>query len=102
MTTIANRPSPNDFYCRDFDNNDGQPCHSQCYTCEKMVKNRQAKTIKMMKADSPSEIKDSLTCGRFTISKHPDLPNGKKVIWMESEEGEGTTIDVEKLFKWSL
>lgn len=41
--------------------------------------------------------------GRFTLSKHDPIPKSSKdFIWMESEEGEGTTIDVENLFKWAM
>lgn len=38
----------------------------------------------------------------YNISGHPDLPDGRKVIWMENSEGEGTTIDVKKLFEWAM
>jgi len=52
-------------------------------------------------------VRASLECGRFSISEHPpipdtDLDSTKNVIWMETNEGEGTTIDVEKLFEWAM
>ena len=53
------------------------------------------------------DVSKSLVCGRFKISEHPPIPDTdpnslKNVIWMENDEGEGTTIDVERLFKWAM
>ena len=37
--------------------------------------------------------------GEYTITEHPDLPDGRKVIWIVNGEGEGMTIDIETLDK---
>jgi len=56
-----------------------------------------------------SEIEESteqiILVGRFAIKNHPPISiEGieKDVIWIETEEGEGTTIDVEKIFEWAM
>ncbi len=49
---------------------------------------------------------DSLSCGRFTISKYTPFINDpiskETSIWMNTSEGEGTTINVEELFDWAM
>ena len=52
--------------------------------------------------DSLSLPSVSVSCNGYSIKEHPDLPDGSKVIWLENEEGEGTTVDVNKLFKWAM
>lgn len=48
-----------------------------------------------------------INCGRFSISEYPPIPdsdtNGSRnVIWIENKDGEGTTIDVDKLFELAM
>ncbi len=53
------------------------------------------------------EEQDKIVCGRFTISKYPstganDPISLKNSIWIETDQGEGVSIEVEKLFKWAM
>lgn len=51
----------------------------------------------------PSE---SLRCGRFNISKYipyeNDPINKETTIWIQNDDGEGTTINVEYLFERAM
>lgn len=47
-------------------------------------------------------IESRIECGEYTITSHPSLPDGRKVIWIENAQGEGTTIDIERLFRWGF
>ena len=39
----------------------------------------------------------------YLITNHPKLPNNESpMIWVEHPSGEGTTVDLHRLFKWAM
>ena len=47
------------------------------------------------------DVKSSIEIGPYTITGHPPIPNTnqKYVIWIENAEGEGMSVDLDKLWK---
>lgn len=43
--------------------------------------------------------KVKIECDGYIFSSHSDLPDGRKVIWIENEIGEGTTVCPREIFE---
>ncbi len=45
------------------------------------------------------EDRSQIVIGRYILSPHKNHKSGKDVLWLETDEGEGTEIDLDKLFE---